>query len=191
MNRQRNASSKNLLPGLTRTKSGRSTDDQKSSKVKARYAAGKDMKKKGTRDFSAPVDSGLKDDRKLKDSVAWNSWRNRSADRNHGVVGGHEPSHEKHGSNSGNFLANFRDNSSRVVAGVERAGRGFAGMMRFQNRDDNSPTRNPDPNAPYTCKVINLPLIEQTRKTRITKTLPECMDKTEFWMPALPWRCIE
>lgn len=43
----------------------------------------------------------------------------------------------------------------------------------------------------YTCTVINLPLVEQTRRTRIAKRLELSMDKTEFWMPALPWRCIE
>jgi len=36
-----------------------------------------------------------------------------------------------------------------------------------------------------------LPLVEQTRKTRIAKRLEDSKDKTEFWMPALPWRCIE
>jgi hypothetical protein len=43
----------------------------------------------------------------------------------------------------------------------------------------------------YHLKVINLGLIEQTRKTRISKRLEASKDKTEFWMPALPWRCIE
>lgn len=43
----------------------------------------------------------------------------------------------------------------------------------------------------YVIKVINLPLIEQTRITRISKDLSSCRDKTEYWMPSLPWRCIE
>ena len=43
----------------------------------------------------------------------------------------------------------------------------------------------------YEPKVINLPLIEQTRVTRIARRLEDSKDKTEFWMPALPWRCIE
>lgn len=45
--------------------------------------------------------------------------------------------------------------------------------------------------ANYVCKVINLPLAEQTRLTRISKRLADSKDKTEFWMPALPWRCID
>lgn len=47
------------------------------------------------------------------------------------------------------------------------------------------------PDSQYVLKVINLPLVEQARITRISKNLEKCKDKTEFWMPSLPWRCIE
>lgn len=47
------------------------------------------------------------------------------------------------------------------------------------------------PKEPYQFKVIHLGLIEQTRLTRISQRLEDSRDKTEFWMPALPWRCIE
>jgi hypothetical protein len=40
-------------------------------------------------------------------------------------------------------------------------------------------------------KVINLPLEEQTRLTRICKRLEDCKDKTEFWLPAVAYRCID
>ncbi|KAI3395427.1 hypothetical protein diail_1356 [Diaporthe ilicicola] len=43
----------------------------------------------------------------------------------------------------------------------------------------------------YVVKVINLPLVEQTRLTRISKRLEDSRDKTEFWMPAFPWRAID
>jgi hypothetical protein len=43
----------------------------------------------------------------------------------------------------------------------------------------------------YVLKVINLPLVEQTRLTRISKRLEASRDKTEFWMPAFPWRAID
>ncbi|XWW96912.1 hypothetical protein V2A60_004892 [Cordyceps javanica] len=43
----------------------------------------------------------------------------------------------------------------------------------------------------YVLKVINLPLVEQTRRTRISKRLEHSRDKTEFWMPAFPWRAID
>lgn len=47
------------------------------------------------------------------------------------------------------------------------------------------------PDAEYILKVINQPLVEQTRITRISKKIEASKDKTEFWMPSLPWRCIE
>jgi hypothetical protein len=43
----------------------------------------------------------------------------------------------------------------------------------------------------YQLKVINKPLVEQTRLTRISKKLEDSRDKTEFWMPAFPWRAID
>lgn len=43
----------------------------------------------------------------------------------------------------------------------------------------------------YELKVLNLPLVAQTRKTRISKRLESSRDKTEFWMPAFPWRAID
>ena len=43
----------------------------------------------------------------------------------------------------------------------------------------------------HNFKVISLPLPEQARISRISKRLEDSKDKTEFWMPALPWRCIE
>lgn len=43
----------------------------------------------------------------------------------------------------------------------------------------------------YNIKVLNKPLIEQTRITRISKRLEDSRDKTEFWMPAFPWRAID
>lgn len=54
-----------------------------------------------------------------------------------------------------------------------------------------SSTEKEIPDSEYRVKVINLPLIEQSRITRISKDLSKCRDKTEFWMPSLPWRCIE
>lgn len=43
----------------------------------------------------------------------------------------------------------------------------------------------------YELKVLKLPLMEQTRITRISKRLENSRDKTEFWMPAFPWRAID
>jgi hypothetical protein len=40
-------------------------------------------------------------------------------------------------------------------------------------------------------RVVNLPLEQQTRLTRICKKLEDCKDKTEFWLPAVAYRCID
>jgi hypothetical protein len=47
------------------------------------------------------------------------------------------------------------------------------------------------PKEQYQFKIIHQGLVEQTRLTRISSRLENSKDKTEFWMPALPWRCIE
>lgn len=47
------------------------------------------------------------------------------------------------------------------------------------------------PKEPYQFKIIHQGLVEQTRLTRISHRLEDSKDKTEFWMPALPWRCID
>ncbi|KAF1971458.1 hypothetical protein BU23DRAFT_581584 [Bimuria novae-zelandiae CBS 107.79] len=47
------------------------------------------------------------------------------------------------------------------------------------------------PKEQYQFKIIHMPLVEQTRMTRISSRLENSKDKTEFWMPALPWRCID
>ena len=47
------------------------------------------------------------------------------------------------------------------------------------------------PDSEYEMKIIYLPLIEQTRITRISKQLSGCRDKTEYWMSSLPYRAID
>lgn len=69
-----------------------------------------------------------------------------------------------------------------------KAGKGFFGKI---TRSDSSNARELIPDEVYACTVINLPLVKQTRTTRIARRLELSKDKTEFWMPALPWRCIE
>lgn len=50
------------------------------------------------------------------------------------------------------------------------------------------PSHAPEENV---LSVINLPLHEQVRRTRIGKRLNGSKDKTEYWLPALPFRCID
>jgi hypothetical protein len=90
--------------------------------------------------------------------------------------------------NSSSFLHNIRSSGSRAADGVNRARKGIFGKL---TRSGSSHEREPLPKEPYELKVINLPLVQQTRLTRISKRLEKSKDKTEFWMPALPWRCID
>lgn len=64
---------------------------------------------------------------------------------------------------------------------------------RFFNKSGRSGREDKDAldDEHYQLKVINLPLVEQTRLTRISKRLEDSRDKTEFWMPAFPWRAID
>ena len=90
----------------------------------------------------------------------------------------------------------FRDGSSNLLNGFrERTSKGFEGIGKAGNRlfkGNKTPIAQLNQGqGKYELQVINLPLAEQTRHTRIAQRLEDSKDKTEFWMPALPWRCIE
>lgn len=82
----------------------------------------------------------------------------------------------------------FKQSSSGAADRLGKASKGFLGKITRSGSTNGSDLINDDT---YVCNVINLPLFEQARKTRIAKKLEDCRDKTEFWMPALPYRCIE
>lgn len=141
----------------------------------------------------------LKEDRSFRDMMK-SANRNRSADRN-GTVESEDdmltvpkdrkdsiaPSSFKDSTGTG-FLSNIRNSSTKAADGIGKAGKGILGKL---TRSGSSNEREAAIEDEYICKVINLPLVEQTRRTRISKRLENSKDKTEFWMPALPWRCIE
>jgi hypothetical protein len=83
---------------------------------------------------------------------------------------------------------NLKQSSSGAADRIGKAGKGFFGKI---TRSGSTNERELLTDDNYVCSVINLPLIEQARRTRIAKKLEDCRDKTEFWMPALPYRCIE
>ncbi len=93
----------------------------------------------------------------------------------------------KDGHGASALLSNIKHGSSRAADGIGKAGKGIFGKFTRSG----SGNEGPRPDEEYVCKVITLPLIEQTRRTRISPRLADAKDKTEFWMPALPWRCIE
>jgi len=115
------------------------------------------------------------------------SARNKSADRNLGstdedfpVIAGRK--------DSGKLMHNIKNTSTRAAGDVGRAGKGFFAKL---TRSGSATEKEAHVEENYVFKVINLPLVEQTRITRITPRMENARDKTEFWMPALPWRCIE
>lgn len=83
---------------------------------------------------------------------------------------------------------NLKQSSSGAADRLGKAGKGFFGKITRSGSTNERELLNDDN---YVCSVINLPLIEQARKTRIAKKLEDCRDKTEFWMPALPYRSID
>lgn len=86
------------------------------------------------------------------------------------------------------LLSNLQQTSKGAADRLGKAGKGFFGKI---TRSGSSNEREVIVDEKYTCRVITMPLVQQTRRTRIAKRLEESKDKTEFWMPALPWRCIE
>jgi len=127
--------------------------------------------------------------------------RNRSADRpteNGGAAGRKEKTYgpalvasaslSQVSEASAALFNNIKQSSTEAADRIGKAGKGLFGKI---TRSGSTNEREPVTDDNYVCSVINLPLIEQTRRTRISKRLEDCKDKTEFWMPALPYRCIE
>lgn len=82
--------------------------------------------------------------------------------------------------------------ATKAAEGLKAGGRGFFNKLtRSGSSNERAGHTGPMPEEEYEPRVLKLPLIEQTRQTRIAKSYDHCRDKTEFWMPALPWRCIE
>lgn len=86
------------------------------------------------------------------------------------------------------LLSNLHQTGKGVGDRLGKAGKGFLGKIA---RSGSSIERETPPPEEHVITTINLPLIKQTRRTRIARRLELSKDKTEFWMPALPWRCIE
>ncbi|TQN74115.1 putative Rho-type GTPase-activating protein 2 [Colletotrichum shisoi] len=112
-------------------------------------------------DRASSRDMGNKENQKEKDH---HHPRSNSSSQNGGFFGG---------------LKSGRDMLSNRLFG--KSGRSGSTTEREPVIDDEH----------YVLKTINLPLVEQTRRTRISKRLEDSRDKTEFWMPAFPWRAID
>jgi len=92
--------------------------------------------------------------------------------------------------NNSSAFFDFRQSSSRATDGITKASKGFLSKITRGGSNHGKPHHVTD-DGDYVVQVLNKPLIEQTRLTRIAQSYDDCKDKTEFWMPALPWRAIE
>jgi hypothetical protein len=178
----------------TRAKLNKAPPPQLSPDVAATWTTNGD----GTSLKTAPLDKG----QSWRSLVGQNKMRTHSAD-------GHEPNHREedhssrrdrseHGSQMSNsyneskgatLMSSLGSGARKVHGKMDSARKGIFGKLGRSSSNHETPTL--VTNEPYVCKVIHKPLIEQTRLTRISSRLEQSRDKTEFWMPALPWRCIE
>lgn len=102
-------------------------------------------------------------------------------DRSHSASHGKEKERDRHG---------FVTGSKNVMNKAKTGGGNLLNRLGKLGRTGSNHEKE-TPDSEYQLKIITLPLVEQTRITRISKDLSSCRDKTEFWMPSLPWRCIE
>lgn len=156
--------------------------------------------------FSEPMKTApLRNDhreRAFGDSVG-SAHRNRSADRPQLSRDRSQENFPPRNNKPGGSLANsnsFKEGAStHILSNLHQSGRGAAdrlgkagkGFLGRITRSGSNHERESVTDDNYICSSINLPLVKQTRRTRIAKRLELSKDKTEFWMPALPWRCIE
>lgn len=98
----------------------------------------------------------------------------------------HLPRERTNSKDKGGFVTGSKSVMSKAVSG----GGSLLNRLGKIGRSTSNHEREV-PDSEYVFKIINLPLVEQARITRISKDLASCKDKTEYWMPSLPWRCIE
>jgi len=97
-----------------------------------------------------------------------------------------QPSSLRENGGGSAFLSGLKNSSSRAADMISK------GLFGKGTRSGSTHEREPVvDDEHYVLKVINQPLVEQTRLTRISKRLEDSRDKTEFWMPAFPWRAID
>lgn len=95
-----------------------------------------------------------------------------------------------------NTKASAKENGGGTLKNIMRTGKGAAatiskGLFGKGRTASTNEKEMPVDDLHYKLKVLNLPLQQQTRITRIAKSLEESNDKTEYWMPSLPWRAID
>ena len=114
----------------------------------------------------------------------------RAADRGGPNVSGESKPHISKEKDKEKDKGGFMSGGKSAVTKVSKGGGSiFTRLGKIGRSSSNSEKEVPD--SEYQLKIINLPLVDQTLITRISKDLASCRDKTEYWMPSRPWRCIE
>jgi hypothetical protein len=135
-------------------------------------------------------------DRSFRDIMS-SSVRNRSVDRQPSGAKDIPSQSQRDYGRGQTFSSSVRETGGQGFFGNLKSGGSKAvgiGKGLFNKVGRSGSTTEKDPvldDEHYVLKVINLPLVEQTRLTRISKKLEDSRDKTEFWMPAFPWRAID
>lgn len=176
---------------LLRTKPGRGDDDLTSPVETDKNRTDHDLalrtappRPEHERSFRDMVSSTVR--HHSEDRKASSAARDTSSTREPRDQGRPQHSHAYKESSGHAFLSNIKNSASRGAGAISKgifgkAGRTEGAQVKEAVVDDEN----------YELKVINKPLIEQTRRTRISKRLEDSRDKTEFWMPAFPWRAID
>jgi hypothetical protein len=143
---------------------------------------------------TAPLDKG----QTWRNKSALGKLRTHSADRHDGSQLAHRDRAEQSSLTSSSYnenkgaslMSSLGSGARKMGEKMDSARKGMFGKLGRSHSNHESPTQQIS-NEPYVYRVIHTPLVEQTRLTRISSRLEQSRDKTEFWMPALPWRCIE
>jgi hypothetical protein len=151
---------------------------------------------------TAPLDK----DKSWRGNIAFGKLRTHSADRHdsnqHVYRVDDNPSERRDRAEQNSVASNsFNDNKgAQLMANIGSGARKVGGKLdsarkgifgKLGRSSSNHERELQVPAAAYQFQIIHTPLVEQTRLTSISNRLENSKDKTEFWMPALPWRCIE
>ncbi|KAH8731378.1 hypothetical protein GQ44DRAFT_326226 [Phaeosphaeriaceae sp. PMI808] len=186
-----------------RTKLNKAPPPQLSPEIAGTWTTSGDGSSFGSSLRTAPLDKGqswrsrVGGQSKLRThSADGHDSTHRDEDHHHGSRRDRAEQNSQAGSSynehkGGAFMFNLRSGARDVGGKLGSAKKGIFQKLGRSSSSHETPTMTTTTNEPYVFKVIHQPLVEQTRATRISTRLEQSRDKTEFWMPSLPWRCID
>jgi hypothetical protein len=178
------------LPSATPNHNHTIPEEPSNSATPTAAAATADAAATNTQTPIMPQDRALRDDGMNSTPRTRPEDRSAGAAASHGKDHGREKEQKAHSSaretGASIFFSGLKFTSTRAADLISKGL--FGKSTRSSSTTDKEPVIDDEH---YELKVINLPLVEQTRMTRISKRLEDSRDKTEFWMPAFPWRAID